>query len=116
VNVTGWSRGLEVTAGGAGIVSHAGLALSGRPRTVRATQQILIGRGDDHAQRAYVNSDYTLAGRMTCHHCGKHYVGTSATGPPPARHRPATGHVYRYRYYTCFTRQRYGPDSCPAEY
>jgi hypothetical protein len=27
VNVTGWSRGLEVTAGGEGIVSHAGLAL-----------------------------------------------------------------------------------------
>jgi hypothetical protein len=27
VNVTGWSRGLEVTGGGEGIVSHAGLAL-----------------------------------------------------------------------------------------
>jgi hypothetical protein len=27
VNVTGWSRGLEVTAGGQGIVSHAGLVL-----------------------------------------------------------------------------------------
>jgi hypothetical protein len=27
VNVTGWSRGLEVTAGGRGIVSHAGLVL-----------------------------------------------------------------------------------------
>jgi hypothetical protein len=27
VNTTGWLRGLEVTAGGAGIVSHAGLAL-----------------------------------------------------------------------------------------
>jgi hypothetical protein len=27
VNATGWSRGLEVTGGGAGIVSHAGLAL-----------------------------------------------------------------------------------------
>ena len=27
MNVTGWSRGLEVTAGGQGIVSHAGLAL-----------------------------------------------------------------------------------------
>jgi hypothetical protein len=32
VNVTGWSRGLEVTAGGTGVVSHAGLAVlrSGR--------------------------------------------------------------------------------------
>src|SRR6266851_92852 len=27
VNTTGWSRGLEVTADGEGIVSHAGLAL-----------------------------------------------------------------------------------------
>jgi hypothetical protein len=27
VNVTGWSRGLEVTGGGHGVVSHAGLAL-----------------------------------------------------------------------------------------
>lgn len=27
MNVTGWSRGLEVTADGEGIVSHAGLAL-----------------------------------------------------------------------------------------
>jgi Transposase DDE domain group 1 len=27
VNVTGWSKGLEVTAGGGGVVSHAGLVL-----------------------------------------------------------------------------------------
>jgi hypothetical protein len=27
VNATGWSRGLEVTGGGTGVVSHAGLAL-----------------------------------------------------------------------------------------
>ena len=27
VNVTGWPRGLEVTGGGQGVVSHAGLAL-----------------------------------------------------------------------------------------
>ena len=27
MNVTGWSRGLEVTGGGTGVVSHAGLAL-----------------------------------------------------------------------------------------
>jgi len=27
VNLTGWSKGLDVTAGGEGIVSHAGLAL-----------------------------------------------------------------------------------------
>jgi hypothetical protein len=27
MNVTGWSRGLEVSGGGQGVVSHAGLAL-----------------------------------------------------------------------------------------
>jgi hypothetical protein len=27
VNVTGWGRGLEVSAGGKGVVSHAGLVL-----------------------------------------------------------------------------------------
>jgi hypothetical protein len=27
VNVTGWSRGLEVSGGGQGVVSHAGLVL-----------------------------------------------------------------------------------------
>ena len=27
MNVTGWSKGLEVTAGGGGVVSHAGLVL-----------------------------------------------------------------------------------------
>ena len=27
MNLTGWSKGLEVTAGGQGVVSHAGLAL-----------------------------------------------------------------------------------------
>jgi hypothetical protein len=27
VNATGWSRGLEVTGGGTGVVSHAGLVL-----------------------------------------------------------------------------------------
>jgi len=68
-------------------------------------QQILIARGDDHATlRAYVNSDYTLAGQITCVHCGKRYLGTAATGK-----------LYRYRYYTCYTRQRYGADACPAE-
>ena len=31
-NVTGWSRGLEVSGGGRGVVSHAGLALLGHLR------------------------------------------------------------------------------------
>jgi site-specific DNA recombinase len=74
------------------------------PDVFEQAQQILTARGDDHAKRARANSDYTLAGQIVCDRCGKKYVGTSATGSR-----------YRYRYYTCFTRQRYGPSACDAE-
>lgn len=39
-----------------------------------------------------------------CNGCGKRYVGTLATG-----------NKYRYRYYTCFSRQRYGTHTCASE-
>lgn len=39
-----------------------------------------------------------------CERCGKRFVGTAAHG-----------NLYRYRYYTCFSRQRYGTKTCPAE-
>jgi hypothetical protein len=29
--------------------------------------------------------------------------------------QPATGNRYRYRYYTCFSHQRYGKQACPSE-
>jgi site-specific DNA recombinase len=45
-----------------------------------------------------------LAGLIICEKCGKHFVGNSAIG-----------NKYRYRYYTCFTRQRYGVEHCDAE-
>ena len=41
--------------------------------------------------------DYHLTGLITCPHCGQRYIGTSANG-----------RTRRYRYYTCFTRTRYG--------
>jgi hypothetical protein len=34
------------------------------PDLFEQAQQILIARGDEHAKRAQVNSDYTLAGRL----------------------------------------------------
>jgi site-specific DNA recombinase len=43
------------------------------------------------------DSDYYLTGLLTCPQCGQRYIGTSARG------RTRT-----YRYYTCFTRTRYG--------
>jgi len=68
------------------------------------TQRILDQRSEDYSQRASANSDYALTGEIKCDHCGAHYVGTAATR--------RNG---RYRYYTCYTRQRYGPESCPAD-
>ncbi|MBL0888488.1 recombinase family protein [Myceligenerans indicum] len=66
-------------------------------------QAILEARGEAHSQRAASNSDYDLTGRITCPQCGRKYIGTSATGK-----------LRRYRYYTCFTRARYGATGCDA--
>ncbi len=60
-------------------------------------QRILDARGEAHSQRAASNSDYHLTGLITCPRCGSKYVGTSAPGK-----------LRRYRYYTCFSRTRYG--------
>jgi site-specific DNA recombinase len=70
----------------------------------RAVQTLLSERGEDHSKRASANSPFLLAGLIVCERCGKHFVGTSAMG-----------NRYRYRYYTCFTRQRYGTKYCDAE-
>jgi site-specific DNA recombinase len=67
-------------------------------------QAMLSERGEDYSKRASATSDYLLAGLIICEHCGKHFVGNSAVGSR-----------YRYRYYTCFTRQRYGTKHCDAE-
>ena len=72
--------------------------------TFQLAQQILTQRGEDHAHRASNASDYLLAGLLTCTHCGKKFVGTAAHG-----------NRYRYRYYTCFSRHRYGTTTCPAD-
>src|SRR4030095_13522525 len=42
-------------------------------------------------------SDFLLAGLIVCTRCGKRYVGNAAHGK-----------TRRYRYYTCFSRLRYG--------
>jgi site-specific DNA recombinase len=66
-------------------------------------QRILTARGEAHSQRAAANSDYHLTGLITCPHCGCKYVGASATGK-----------LRRYRYYTCYSRARYGRSGCQA--
>jgi len=41
---------------------------------------------------------------MNCSRCGKRYLGVSANG-----------NKYKYRYYVCYTRHRYGTATCAAE-
>jgi site-specific DNA recombinase len=67
-------------------------------------QDLLSERGEDYSKHASATSPFLLAGLVVCARCGKRFVGTSAVG-----------NRYRYRYYTCFPRQRYGTKYCGAE-
>ena len=67
-------------------------------------QALLTERSEDYSKRASATSQFLLAGLVVCARCGKHFVGTSAVG-----------NRYRYRYYTCFTRQRSGTRYCDVE-
>ena len=67
-------------------------------------QAILGERGDDHSLRRSNQSDYLLTGLVKCVRCGKRYLGAAANG-----------NGGRYRYYVCFSRQRYGRHACDAD-
>lgn len=67
-------------------------------------QQILAERGDDLSLRRSNTSDYLLTGLLRCAQCGRRHVGAAARG---RRHR--------YQYYVCFSRHRYGRETCDAE-
>ncbi|WP_327002723.1 recombinase family protein [Dactylosporangium sp. NBC_01737] len=60
-------------------------------------QHILTKRSEDIGQRAANASDYTLTGKIPCPQCGSKYIGTVAHG-----------RNNRYRYYMCWSRNRYG--------
>jgi site-specific DNA recombinase len=70
--------------------------------TYRRAQEIVAARGSANTQRAMSDSDYCLTGLLTCPDCGHRYIGTSAHNKRQ-----------RYRYYTCYTRTRFGR-SAPA--
>jgi site-specific DNA recombinase len=72
--------------------------------TFNAATALLAERGEAHSKRASNASDYLLVSRVRCQRCGKAFVGAAAHGK---RHR--------YPYYVCFSRQRYGTQTCPAE-
>jgi site-specific DNA recombinase len=73
------------------------------PATFDLAQQILAERGEMPAKKAMASSDYHLTGKITCPACNQRYLGTNAYG----RNRT-------YRYYTCFTRNRYNVEQCSA--
>ncbi len=83
-------------------VENAHKALISRDTWQRACA-IATARASAHSQRVLSDGDYHLTGKITCPACGHKYIGTSATG----RNRT-------YRYYTCFSRVRYGTHGCQA--
>ncbi len=60
-------------------------------------QHILAERSEEIGQRAANASEYTLTGKIPCPQCGSKYIGTVAHG-----------RNNRYRYYMCWSRNRYG--------
>jgi site-specific DNA recombinase len=72
--------------------------------TFDAVQELRAGRGENLSKRATNSSAYLLSGLVVCKTCGKRFVGNVANGSR-----------YTYRYYTCFTRQRYGKQACPTD-
>jgi site-specific DNA recombinase len=79
------------------------------PRLVEAqifetAQAILESRGDDMALRRTNGSEYLLTGLLLCEKCGKRFIGASAKG-----------NKYRYAYYVCFSRHRYGTQECDQD-
>ena len=57
MHATGWSRGLEVTGGGTGVVSHAGLVLLRARRRAHAS----AGDGLQGARRAAEQTLHEIA-------------------------------------------------------
>ncbi len=70
--------------------------------TFDLAQEVLAQRGEA-PKKAGSPSDYHLTSKIKCPACQRRYVGTNAVG------RSRT-----YRYYTCWTRSRYGVDHCAA--
>ena len=67
-------------------------------------QGVLRNRTEDISLRRSNQSEYLLTGLVKCAGCGKQYLGASANG-----------NGGRYRYYVCFSRQRYGKKVCEAD-
>jgi site-specific DNA recombinase len=72
--------------------------------TFAKAQALLQERSEDASRRRSNTTDFLLSGLVVCATCGRRYIGTAAHG------RNA-----RYRYYTCFSRNRHGRQGCRAD-
>jgi site-specific DNA recombinase len=66
-----------------------------------AAQAILKERAENYPLRRGNASDYLLTGTMQCKNCGHGFIGTDSHGKGG-----------KYRYYTCYVRQRHGTARC----
>lgn len=64
-------------------------------------QELIDVLGSDLVRRRTLRSSFILAGHLLCDGCRRRYVGTTANGMGG-----------RYRYYTRYSRARYGPTHC----
>ncbi len=67
-------------------------------------QRLLKQRGEDASTRRSNTTEFLLSGLVVCAACGRRYVGTAAHGRNT-----------RYRYYTCFSRNRHGRQGCRSD-
>jgi len=81
-------------------VENAHQALIDRAIWQRA-RALATARAESSNPRAASDTDYYLTSLIRCPDCGHNYIGTAATG----RNRT-------YRYYTCYSRNRYGTSGC----
>jgi hypothetical protein len=70
----------------------------------RMIRLVRVARGEDPALRRTNGSDYLLTGLVVCEKCGKRFIGAAAKG-----------NAYRYPYYVCFSRHRYGTQECDQD-
>ncbi len=80
---------------------HAALI---EPDVFAKAQRLLRQRGEDASTRRSNTTEFLLSGLVVCAACGRRYVGTAAHGRNT-----------RYRYYTCFSRNRHGKQGCRSD-
>lgn len=75
------------------------------PLTFDRVQALVDERGEDYEKRFTARRpEYLLTSLVKCGKCSRNFIGVASHG-----------RSYRYRYYMCWTRNRYGPNACDAD-